>query len=84
MNTQMINFSIPKKLLKEMDQAAKETARSRSEMIREAVRRLLDEQEEKELLFNSIRAGSKKANLSEAEVAELVEEAKKWVRKNIK
>jgi len=80
----MINFSIPKKLLKEMDQAAKETARSRSEMIREAVRRLLNEQEEKELLFNSIRASAKGANLSEEKAMELVEEAKKWARKKSK
>ncbi|MBI4990461.1 ribbon-helix-helix protein, CopG family [Candidatus Gottesmanbacteria bacterium] len=84
MDTQIIDFSIPKKLLQNIDRVAKATSRSRSEMIREAVRRILEEQEAKDLLFNSIRASSKKANLSEKRAAEIAEEAKKWARKNSK
>lgn len=81
MNTQMINFSIPNILLQNIDKVARKTSRSRSEIIREAVRRLIEEQEEKEILFKLIADTGKKADLAEDKVVELVEEAKKWTRK---
>jgi metal-responsive CopG/Arc/MetJ family transcriptional regulator len=84
MDTQIIDFSIPKKLLADIDRVAKATSRSRSEMLREAIRRILEEQEAKELLFNSIRESAKKASLSEKKAIEITEEGKKWARKKSK
>ena len=84
MNTQIIDFSIPKKLLAEMDRVAKATSRSRSEMLRESIRRILEEQEAKELLFKPISKSAKKVNLSEQKAIKFVEDAKKWARKKSK
>lgn len=39
MQTQIINFSIPKKLLRVVDDLAEEEAKSRSELLRDALRR---------------------------------------------
>lgn len=41
MDTQMINFSIPTTLLRQMDRLAKEQSKTRSEFIREAIRQYL-------------------------------------------
>ena len=84
MNTQMVNFSIPNTLLQNIDIVARKTSRSRSEIIREAIRRLVEEQEEKEILFKTISESGKRNSLSENKAIELVEEAKKWARKKIK
>lgn len=47
MDTQMINFSIPTTLLRQMDRLAKEESKTRSEFIREAIRRYLEKREER-------------------------------------
>lgn len=41
MDTQMINFSIPTALLRQMDRLANEQSKTRSEFIREAIRQYL-------------------------------------------
>lgn len=41
MDTQMINFSIPTVLLRQMDRLAKAESKTRSEFIREAIRQYL-------------------------------------------
>ena len=38
MNTQIINISLPKELLEEIDKRAQQESRSRSELLREAAR----------------------------------------------
>lgn len=84
MNTQMVNFSIPDALLQNIDRVARKTSRSRSEIIRESLRRLVEEQEEKEILFKAISETGRRNGLSEDKAVELVEEAKKWSRKKTK
>lgn len=56
MQTQTFNIALPKDLVKRADFRAKREYRSRSELIREALRRYLDEQSEWEIIF---RAGEK-------------------------
>ena len=80
MQTQMINFIIPRKLLKQIDTLAKKELRSRSELLREAARRYLEEQRQRKKLFVSIRETAKRINLPEEETLKLTEEAKKWAR----
>lgn len=41
MNSQLINFMIPKRLLKDLDRVAKLESRSRAELLREAARQYL-------------------------------------------
>lgn len=74
MNTQMINFVIPKKLLRKIDQAAEEDARSRSELLRELIRRYLEEREERKRDFALIRRSAERVNMSEEEAFKLIEE----------
>lgn len=80
MQTQLINFTIPKKLLKKVDILAKKELRSRSELLREATRRYLEEQRERKGFFDSIRKTAKRINLPEEEALKLAEEAKNWAR----
>lgn len=84
MDTQMINFVIPKTLLGDVDRAAKETARSRSEFLREAIRQYLEEKEEKEQLFRAVLRSANRNNLAENEALELAQEAKQWARRRSK
>ena len=81
MQTQLINFTIPKKLLRKVDLTAQRELRSRSELLREAVRRYLDEQMLRTKDFARIRAAAKRINLDEDKAMELAEEAKAWARK---
>lgn len=46
MDTQMINFSIPTTLLHQMDRLAKAESKTRSEFLREAIRRYLQKRQE--------------------------------------
>lgn len=80
METQLINFTIPKKLLQKVDFLAKKELRSRSELLREAARRYLREQKERRTFFDSIKETAKRINLSEKEALKLAEEAKTWAR----
>lgn len=84
MDTQMINFTIPKKLLRAMDDVARRRARNRSEFIREAVRKFIDEEESTKAFFQAIRQNALRSNLTEEEAMQLAEEAKQWARKQSK
>ncbi|MBI2641425.1 ribbon-helix-helix protein, CopG family, partial [Candidatus Roizmanbacteria bacterium] len=53
---QLINFVIPEKLLNEVDLMAREDSRSRSELIREAVRFYLKEQKQRKDDFGLIQS----------------------------
>lgn len=59
MSTQTLNIALPKELVKKMDQRAKKEYRNRSELIREAVRTYLDDQDEWQQIFE---AGKKAMN----------------------
>lgn len=73
MATQLINFTIPKKLLKEVDLLAKKQLKSRSEILREAAMQLTKRTKEKERNFKAIYATAKKVNMSEQEAIKLVD-----------
>ena len=73
MKTQLINFSIPKELLKKLDEFAKKETRSRSEVLREAVRRLTTEAEKRRQDFAAIRNSAKRINLQETEAFALID-----------
>lgn len=73
MQTQLINFTIPKKLLKKVDALAKKELRSRSELLREAARRYLGERRQRAKDFAAIRRTAKKINLSEEKAMALVD-----------
>lgn len=74
MNTQMINFVIPQKLLLQIDREAKLEERSRSEIIREALRCYVDSEEERRRSFEIMRASARRINMSEEEAIRYVDE----------
>ena len=53
MNTQTLNIALPKDLIKKADQLAKKEYRNRSELIREALRKYIEEKEEWEQIFKA-------------------------------
>lgn len=74
MNTQMINFSIPKILLQQVDQEAKIESRSRSELLREALRAYLNSEEARRRSFEIMRASARRVNMSEEEAIRMIDE----------
>lgn len=65
MKTQLINFTIPEELLRQVDKIAKKESRSRSEFLREAARRLIWEEKERRGDFAKIFQAAKRVNLAE-------------------
>ncbi len=70
----MINFSIPNALLRQADQEAKIESRSRSELLREALRAYLNSEEARRRSFEIMRASAKRINMSEEEAVRLIDE----------
>lgn len=70
----MINFSIPKILLQKVDQEAKTEARSRSELLREAIRAYLNSEDARRRSFEVMRASAKRINMSEEEAIRSIDE----------
>lgn len=82
MQTQLINFVIPQKLLNQVDILAKEDARSRSELLREAIRLYLKEQKQRKDDFKLIEKSAARINLSENKAFSLVDKNRKRVSIN--
>lgn len=80
MDTQMINFMIPTNLLRIIDQTAKEEERTRSELIRDAMREYVSDRATRRQLWRIRAASVKRSKLSYDEAMELAEEAKQWAR----
>lgn len=74
MDTQMINFSIPTTLLRQMDRAAEVESRNRSEFLREAIRMYLDGENARRQSFEIMRASAKRINMSEEEAIRTIDE----------
>lgn len=75
MSTQTLNIALPADLVKKVDQAAKKEYRNRSELIREALRVYLKDQEEWQKLFEYGQKTAKKMNIkSEEDVDRIVHE----------
>lgn len=84
MDTQMINFMIPTNLLRTFDQTAKEEERTRSELIRDAMREYISDRGIRRQLWKIRTASVKRSKLSYDEAMELAEEAKQWARSTSK
>lgn len=82
MQTQLVNFTIPKKILVQVDSLARKEARSRSELFREAIRSYLKEQTSKDWDFERIKQAATRINLNEKEAFRLVEKVRKTLPLN--
>lgn len=85
MNTVTINVSLPKELLKKVDRLAKQESRTRSELLRESLRRYLLEMTEWEDIFAYGEKRVKALGIkSEEDVYRIVEELREEERANKK
>ena len=71
--TQIISISVPPDMTCQIDRLARIESRTRSELLREALRRYLEEQEWKRL-FNYGRLKVKSAGIARDRVEEIVDE----------
>lgn len=75
MQTQTLNISLPVDLIKKADQLAEKEYRNRSELIREALRRYIDEKEKWEQIFATGEKAMKEMGIkTEEEVNNIVHE----------
>ena len=78
MKTKTFNISLPDTLVKKIDRLAKKRDASRSELIREALRRYADKQKEWELLFEQgERLGTRAPRLTYDDVATIISKERK-------
>lgn len=73
MATQLINFTIPNKLLNDVDKLAKKQAKSRAEVLREAARQLTERVKEKERNFKAIQSSAQRIDMTEEEAIKFVD-----------
>lgn len=75
MQTQTFNIALPKELVKKIDEVAKREYRNRSELIREAVRRYLQEIDRWERIFEyGKKVGKRMGIKSEEDVDRIIHE----------
>lgn len=75
MNTQTLNIALPEDLVKKVDDLAKKEYRSRSELIREALRAYIRNSKSWEELFTYGESVAKKMNItSEEQINKIVED----------
>lgn len=74
MQTQMVNFMIPKTLLVQVDRVARGVTTSRSELVRVALRNYLTGLKKRENDFRAIRLSGQRVGLSEEEAIKLIDE----------
>jgi len=75
MQTQTLNISLPKELVKKVDTRAKKEFKNRSELMREALRGYLEERDEWEQIFRAGEEAMKKMGIkSEEEINNIVYE----------
>lgn len=73
MNTQTLNIALPRELVKAIDSAAKREYRNRSEFIREAVLRYLNDKEAWESIYAGGENVAKRLNIkSEAQIDRMI------------
>ena len=71
--TQVISISIPPEMTNQIDRLAKSESRTRSELLREALRRYLEEQTWKKI-FNYGRMKARTLGINRKETEEIVDE----------
>lgn len=77
MNTQVINISLPVKLLKLADKVADKEARTRSELFREAIRDYVLRRSRWEELFSYASVKTKQMKLKENDIERKISEYRK-------
>lgn len=74
--TETITFSLPPKMSQKIEKLMEQEDRNRSELLREALRRYIEEKEWKEILgYGALRA--KKKGISQNQVEEIVDAFRK-------
>lgn len=81
MKTSTINLSIPRDLLEKADREAKKESRSRSELMREALRVYIERRTRLQDIFDYAEAQTKKMGLVEEDVEAIIQEDRKARRK---
>ena len=74
MNTKTLNISLPPALIAQLDRVAKERSANRSELIREAVRRYVEDKNEWDAIFAYGRRKARELKLTEDDVVRIVRE----------
>lgn len=74
MRVQTVNLSLPRKLLEAADKVASEEMRTRSELIREALRSYILRRGEWEAVFRAGRKKSKQLNIKPADIENIIHE----------
>ena len=82
MSTQLINFTIPNKLLGEVDKLAKKEGKSRSAVLREAAHLITARKVEKERNFKAIQANAKSISMTEQDAINLVDKIRSEIQIN--
>lgn len=77
METQTVNISLPKKLLKTADSFAKSEFRTRSELFREAIRNYLLRELRLKAIFAYGEQQAKKFKIKESDLERLIDEYRK-------
>ena len=77
MNTNTVNISFQKDLLKKIDKVAKDEARTRSELIREAARMYIDKKNKWKEIFEFGDSIQKINNLSESDIMNEIKSVRK-------
>ncbi len=76
MKTQLINFVIPKKLLKEVDLLARRQAKSRSSLLREGAYLITREAKEKKVGFATVVKSAEGLGLAQDEAITLIDKVR--------
>lgn len=74
MDAQVINISLPNKLLKLADKVAEKEARSRSELFREAIRDYVLRRAKWDELFTYSEKTAKKLRIKEKDIGKMINE----------
>ncbi|PIP63812.1 CopG family transcriptional regulator [Candidatus Roizmanbacteria bacterium CG_4_9_14_3_um_filter_33_18] len=77
MNTQTVNISLPKKLVKIMDSFAETQFSTRSELIRTAVIRYINEDKKLFELFSYAEKKAKELNIKEEDIENIIDDYRK-------
>ncbi len=75
-STTTVNVSLPSSLLKAMDRVAKQEARNRSELLREAIRQYVERKRRWEQLFTFWQQEARRAKLTPADVEQAIAEVR--------
>lgn len=79
MDTATVNLSLPKNLLSQIDQQARKESRTRSELMREALRAYIRELSAWEEIFEYGKKQAKKLGIKQKDIPRLIDEYRRGV-----